>query len=78
MQPGVTQFGCWEPNSGPLEEQEVLLTTKPSLQSFDVILKRERPIMEVSIYNAYDQKNLDITMSKVLFYQNTDCEWGHC
>jgi hypothetical protein len=25
--------GCWELNSGPLEEQSVLLTAKPSLQS---------------------------------------------
>jgi hypothetical protein len=24
--------GCWELNSGPLEEQPVLLTTQPSLQ----------------------------------------------
>jgi hypothetical protein len=24
--------GCWELNSGPLEEQPVLLTTEPSLQ----------------------------------------------
>jgi hypothetical protein len=24
--------GCWELNSGPLEEQLMLLTTKPSLQ----------------------------------------------
>jgi hypothetical protein len=24
--------GCWELNSGPLEEQSILLTTKPSLQ----------------------------------------------
>jgi hypothetical protein len=24
--------GCWRLNSGPLEEQTVLLTTKPSLQ----------------------------------------------
>ena len=24
--------GCWEVNSGPLEEQSVLLTTEPSLQ----------------------------------------------
>jgi hypothetical protein len=24
--------GCWEVNSGPLEEQPVLLTTEPSLQ----------------------------------------------
>ena len=25
--------GCWELNLGPLEEQAVLLTTEPSLQS---------------------------------------------
>jgi hypothetical protein len=26
--------GCWELNSGPLEEQSVLLTAEPSLQPF--------------------------------------------
>jgi hypothetical protein len=26
--------GCWELNSGPLEEHSVLLTTKPSLQPY--------------------------------------------
>ena len=26
------QYGCWELNSGPLEEQLVLLTSVPSLQ----------------------------------------------
>jgi hypothetical protein len=25
------QCGCWDLNSGPLEEQRVLLTTEPSL-----------------------------------------------
>jgi hypothetical protein len=25
-------FGCWELNSGPLEEHSVLLTAEPSLQ----------------------------------------------
>jgi hypothetical protein len=25
-------YGCWELNSGPLEEQSVLLTAEPSLQ----------------------------------------------
>jgi hypothetical protein len=25
-------FGCWELNSGPLEEQPMLLTAEPSLQ----------------------------------------------
>ena len=24
--------GCWEPNSGPLEEQAMLLPSEPSLQ----------------------------------------------
>ena len=27
--------GCWELNSGPLEEQSVLLTAEPSLQPHD-------------------------------------------
>ena len=27
--------GCWELNSGPLEEQTMLLTTEPSLQPQD-------------------------------------------
>ena len=30
-------WGCWELNSGPLEEQSVLLTTEPSLQQ-DILL----------------------------------------
>jgi hypothetical protein len=31
--------GCWELNSGPLEEQSVLFTAKPSLQPFTWLLK---------------------------------------
>ena len=31
--------GCWELNSGPLEEQPVLLTTEPSLQPFTYFFK---------------------------------------
>jgi len=30
--------GCWELNSGPLEEQSVLLTAEPSLQLFCMVL----------------------------------------
>ncbi len=30
--------GCWELNSGPLEEQSVLLTSEPSLQLLLLIL----------------------------------------
>jgi hypothetical protein len=29
----ITAHGCWELKSRPLEEQSVLLTTEPSLQS---------------------------------------------
>jgi hypothetical protein len=32
------QCGCWDLNSGPLEEQSVLLTTEPSLQPSLIIL----------------------------------------
>ena len=39
---GEPPCDCWELNSGPLEEQSVLLTSEPSLQppcvSFDLIL----------------------------------------
>ena len=31
--------GCWDLNSGPLEEQSVLLTTEPSLQPRRSVLK---------------------------------------
>ena len=31
-------YGCWELNSGPLEEQPVLLTTEPSLQPQILVL----------------------------------------
>jgi hypothetical protein len=31
-------YGCWELNSGPLEEQPVLLTAEPSLQPQDRVL----------------------------------------
>ena len=31
--------GCWELNSGPLEEQSVLLTTEPSLQPLEMTFK---------------------------------------
>ena len=30
--------GCWEMNSGPLEEQAMLLTTEPSFQPFHSFL----------------------------------------
>jgi hypothetical protein len=33
--------GCWELNSGPLEEQSVLLTAEPSLQPTPYIFKTQ-------------------------------------
>jgi hypothetical protein len=33
--------GCWELNSGPLEEQSVLLTTEPSLQPSLTVLEKQ-------------------------------------
>jgi hypothetical protein len=32
-------FGCWELNSESLEEQPVLLTTKPFLQPHEFLIK---------------------------------------
>jgi hypothetical protein len=32
--------GCWKLNSGPLEEQSVLLTTEPSLQPLVLFFER--------------------------------------
>lgn len=29
--------GCWEPNSGPLQEQYMLLTTEPALQPKNIL-----------------------------------------
>jgi hypothetical protein len=34
--------GCWDLNSGPLEEQLVLLPAKPSLQPNVLVLKLEK------------------------------------
>jgi hypothetical protein len=34
--------GCWDLNSGPLEEQSVLLTAEPSLQHKDLKKKKEK------------------------------------
>jgi hypothetical protein len=31
------QYGCWDLNLGPLDEQPVLSITEPSLQSLDLI-----------------------------------------
>jgi hypothetical protein len=35
-------YGCWELNSGPLEEQSLLSTYEPSLQPIKGFLKRAK------------------------------------
>ena len=40
--------GCWELNSGPLEEQAMLLTTEPSLQPCLLLFKK------IFIYYVYN------------------------
>jgi hypothetical protein len=48
--------GCWDLNSGPLEEQSVLLTTEPSLQShklffnYKVVIKQVFVVFTVELY----------------------------
>lgn len=39
-----TPCRCWESNKGPLEEQPVLLTTEPLLQSLLFLIKLQRPL----------------------------------
>jgi hypothetical protein len=41
-------MGCWELNSGLLEEQLVLLTTEPSLQPYSEIFLNTKLNMKVS------------------------------
>jgi hypothetical protein len=48
--------GCWDLNSGPLEEQSVILTTEPSLQTGILLLKTKKtystyiPIKRYAVY----------------------------
>lgn len=37
---------CWEPNSAPLQEQQLLTTTEPSPQALEQCLKRENSSSE--------------------------------
>jgi hypothetical protein len=43
-------YGCWELNSEPLEEQSVLLTAEPSLQSptcYFVIMSGKKAVVDL-------------------------------
>ena len=42
-------LGCWELNSGPLEEHPMLLTPEPSLQALRLIFKLSQFYKEVAI-----------------------------
>ena len=44
--------GCWELNSIPLEEQSVLLTTEPSLQSQQKAFYMSMTFKEKYVFNA--------------------------
>ena len=43
--------GCWDLNSGPLEEQSVLLTTEPSLQPLPVFMIVVLVQIALSLFN---------------------------
>jgi hypothetical protein len=43
---------CWELNSGPLEEQPMLLTTEPSLQSICILFNMGTGKPNLGVYAA--------------------------
>lgn len=52
---GAVERGCQEPNSGPLEDQQVFLITEPALQpreQISVWKKRLRHGLSPSLYNG--------------------------
>lgn len=57
---------CWEFNTGPLEEQHVLLDTEPSLQPLAVSYIREQAIIKKSL-NCVSKKieNLHFSLNYV-------------
>jgi hypothetical protein len=51
--------GCWELNSGPLEEQSVLLTTQPSLLPPTRFSLKVLPPLSTALWGlAFNHKNL--------------------
>ena len=49
--------GCWELNSGPLEEQSVLLTTEPSLQPPEMIFSEKIFVSSTALKRPHDHGN---------------------
>jgi hypothetical protein len=50
--------GCWDLNSGPLEEQSVLLTTEPSRQPADIY---------ITIHNSSEICSYEVAMKIILW-----------
>ena len=45
--------GCWELNSGPLEEQAMLLTSEPSLQTLlNIFLTHCKPFRGIFFFDS--------------------------
>jgi hypothetical protein len=61
--------GCWDLNSGPLEEQPVLLTTEPSHQPSDCFSSGP----EFSSQQPHGGSQSSATVSDALFW----CVWRH-
>ena len=47
-------YGCWDLNSGPQEEQPVLLTIEPSLQPIECILT----LLSTRLFPNWSQRSL--------------------
>jgi hypothetical protein len=63
--------GCWELNSGPLEEQSLLLTVEPSLQPLDFILDyspRYSVEMQLNFHTAFVSPFKTHLLPLIFFY----------
>ena len=67
--------GCWELNSGPLEEQTVLLTTEPSLQPHYVFIFKISFLRHRPDYCRRDSILNSLSVSGSIFNVNTN---SHC
>ena len=63
-EPDLITEGCWELNSGPLEEQSVLLTSEPSLQPNDNdSLKTLQLLQPATMLSSAAKESLSIGLS---------------
>ena len=54
--------GCWDLNSGPLEEQSVLLTAEPSLQPLKTTLTSDMEMQSLDFVQLVSCLALGITV----------------